>query len=170
MSCFVLNGLKCITRGEGGHWLTRDGHIPGSLHQTEQSAGLEKGHHRHLAHGPLHWLHLPYLPGRRQLTARPTPVTLCTTPMEQAESDEQAEARPHPCGASALPQSAEHREEGDNGGRRGHLGKGAKGEVKEDKGGGENVRDWSNSADKSDRTVQKVREALQFLHSPNRPR
>lgn len=88
-------------------------HIPGSLHQAEQSAGLEKGHHRHLAHRPLHWLHLPYIPGWRQLTAGPTPITLCTAPVEQAESDEQAEARPHPCCASSLPQSAG--EEGDSG-------------------------------------------------------
>lgn len=43
--------------------------------------------------------------------------------MEQAEGDEQAEARPHPCGASSLPQSAEQREEGGGdsvgGGKRG---------------------------------------------------
>lgn len=40
--------------------------------------------------------------------------------MEQAESYEQAEARPHSCSASSLPQSAEHREEGESvgGGKR----------------------------------------------------
>lgn len=73
-----------------------------------------------MAHRLLHWIHLPYLPGWRRLTAWPTPVTLRTAPMEQAESDEQAEARPHSCSASSLPQSAEHREEGESvgGGKR----------------------------------------------------
>lgn len=89
-------------------WITHDGHTPASLHQTEQSAGLEKGHHCHLAHCPIHGIHLPYLPGWWQLTARPTPITLCAAPMEQAESDEQAEARPHSCSAPSLPQSAEN--------------------------------------------------------------
>ncbi|KAF3851224.1 hypothetical protein F7725_012996 [Dissostichus mawsoni] len=50
--------------------------------------------------------------GWRQLTARPSPIALCSAPMEQAESDEQAEAHPHPCGSSSLPKSAEHRERG----------------------------------------------------------
>lgn len=85
---FFLERQKCITRSQDGHRLTHDEHIPGSLHQAEQSAGLEKGQHRHLAHRSIHRLHLPYLPSWRQLTARPTPVTLCTAPMEQAESDE----------------------------------------------------------------------------------
>ena len=76
----------------------------GSLHQAEQSAGLEKCHYCHLAHPFLHRFHLPYLPGRRRLTARPTSITLCSAPMEQAESEEQAEASPHHCGASSLPQ------------------------------------------------------------------
>lgn len=77
--------------------------ILGSLLQTEQSAGLEKGHHRNTARDTLHWLQLPYLPVGRQLTAGPAPVGLCTAPMEQAEADEQAEARPHLCSASSPP-------------------------------------------------------------------
>lgn len=94
----------------GGLFITYNTHIPGSLHQTEKSAGLEKGHHCHTAHRLFHWLHWTYVPGWGQLTAWPTPITLCTAPMEQAEGDEQAEARPHPGSASSLPQMAKKRE------------------------------------------------------------
>lgn len=77
--------------------------ILGGLLQTEESAGLKKGHDRNTAHGLLHWLLLPYLPVWRKLTPRPAPFGLCTAPMEQAEADEQAEARPHLCSASSPP-------------------------------------------------------------------
>lgn len=75
--------------------------ILGSLLQAEESAGLEKCHHRDTARQLLHWLQLPYLPVWSQLTARPAPVGLCTASMEQAEADKQAEARPHLCSASS---------------------------------------------------------------------
>jgi len=85
--------------------LQAQGFQSGSLHQAEQSAGLEKGHHCHLAHGPLHGLQLPYPPGWWQLASPTASVTLCSAPMEQAESEKQAEARPHACSSSLLPQS-----------------------------------------------------------------
>lgn len=121
--------------GGGVLFITHDSHIPGSLHQTEKSAGLEKGHHCHTAHRLFHWLHRTYVPSWWQLTARPTPITLCTAPMEQAEGDEQAKARPHPGSASSLPQMAKKREVcGEGVIWWGDIGR---------TGGGDNFRNWT---------------------------
>lgn len=135
------------------------GHLPRSLHQAEQSAGLVQRHHRHVANCLLHWFHLSDLPAWGHLTTWPTPVTLCTAPMEQAESDEQAEARPHPCGASCLLLSAGVREGGDVIERREELRKG-----RERKGNRE--RRWHSDATyRTDRSLQKVKNVL----DPNIP-
>lgn len=70
--------------------------IPGSLHQTEQSAGLQKGHHCHTPHCRPHGFRPTDPPVGRGLTAMADAfLALRHAPLEQAESEEQAEAGPH---------------------------------------------------------------------------
>jgi len=98
--------MPCFPTDVGLLWCEGQTHPPGSLDQAERHAGMEKDHHSHLGHRAFHRLHISYPPGRSHLTQ--IPIILRLAPLEQAESGEQAEARPHPRGA--LPRSAEQTE------------------------------------------------------------